>query len=83
MKTDAKTDAQGLGREEAVELLSFFSRHRLLPQITRVLFSLGLATSQASHPRDLRSLLCFAYLRQESSKAVKSINLCTFSTWMV
>ena len=56
MKTDAKTDAQGLGREEAVELLSFFSRHRLLPQITRVLFSLGLATSQVTRPRDLRSL---------------------------
>jgi len=63
MKTDAKTDEQGLGREEAVELLSFFSRHRLLLQITRVLFSLGLATSQATHPRYLRSLRYREFLR--------------------
>ena len=56
MKTDAKTDAQGLGREEALELLSFFSCHRLLPQITRVLFLLGLVASQATHPRPSRSL---------------------------
>ena len=56
MKTDAKTYAQGLGREEAVELLSFFSRHRLLPQITRVLFLLGLVASQATHSRASRSL---------------------------
>ena len=62
MKTDAKTDAQGLVREEAVELLSFFC-HRLLPQITRVLFSLGLATSQAIHPRDLRSLRYREFIR--------------------
>lgn len=63
MKTDAKTDAQGLGREEAVELLSFFSRHRLLPQITHVLFSLGLVTSQATHRRASRSIRYQKFIR--------------------
>ena len=63
MKTDAKTDAQGLGREEAVELLSFFSHHRLLPQITHVLFSLGLVTSQATHRRASRSIRYQKFIR--------------------
>ena len=63
MKTDAKTDAQVLEREEVVELLSCFSRHLLLPQITHVLFSLGLVTSQATHPRVSRSLRYRGFIR--------------------